>query len=69
MTELLAKAFVVAGSLPEALQDEIAATILADIEDEARWAESFARSSDRLAELAAEAADEVRGRRAMSRDT
>jgi hypothetical protein len=51
-----------ARALPEPEQDAIAAVILAEIEDERRWAEAFARSHDALAELAREALVEDRAR-------
>jgi hypothetical protein len=41
-------------------QDAIAALILEELEEERRWDESFARSPDLLARLAAEAMDEYR---------
>jgi len=55
MTELLERAVAQAKQLPENEQDTIAAIILEEMEDEARWQEKFARSQDVLAKLAAEA--------------
>lgn len=55
MTQMLEAAIRAAKALPEADQDAIAAAILEWIEDERRWAESFARTHEALAELAREA--------------
>ena len=52
MTEMLEKAIARARQLPEDQQDTIAALILEEIEDEARWDSSFARSHDVLERLA-----------------
>jgi regulator of sirC expression with transglutaminase-like and TPR domain len=52
MTQLLDQALAELRSLSEAEQDAIAAVILAEIDDEKRWDESFARSQDQLARLA-----------------
>ena len=45
--------------LPEAEQDRIAQVILNEIEDEARWQASFAKSQDQLAALAAAAREDI----------
>jgi hypothetical protein len=55
MTQLLDKAVCEAAKLPEPEQDALAAILLAEIESERRWSESFAKSQDALAELANEA--------------
>lgn len=55
MTPLLQQAIRTAGELPEVEQDALAAAILEWIEDQRRWAESFARTHEALAELAREA--------------
>jgi hypothetical protein len=68
MTRLLEQAIRAAEALPEAEQDAIAASILAEIEDERRWADAFARSADRLAELAREALAEHRAGRTLPLD-
>ncbi|WP_242062415.1 hypothetical protein [Nostoc punctiforme] len=47
-------------TLPATEQDAIAAMILAELEDQRRWDEAFARSPDMLAKLAAEAMAEYR---------
>lgn len=60
MTQLLEEAFRAAQALPEAEQNALAASILAEIEDERRWSTAFERSPDILAELAAEALNEHR---------
>jgi hypothetical protein len=60
MTELLEQAIAKLKTLPLDEQDSIAAMILAELEDERRWDESFARSPDLLAKLAAEAMAEYR---------
>ena len=60
MTKMLEKAVARANQLPEDQQDAIAALILEEIEDEARWDDSFARSHDVLERLAAEADEEDR---------
>ena len=59
MTSLLERALRKAARLPEAEQDRIAQVILDEIEDEARWRASFARSQDRLAALASGAREEI----------
>jgi len=58
MTKLLEKAFEEAGRLPEEEQNSIASWLLAEIESEKRWADSFARSADKLSSLAREAQQE-----------
>lgn len=65
MTRALEQAFRAARALPEAEQNALAAVILAEIEDERRWTEAFARSHDVLAELAREALTEGCARSAL----
>lgn len=60
MTELLECAIARLQALPESEQDAIASLILEEIEDDQRWDESFSRSSDILAKLAAIAMAEYR---------
>ncbi len=60
MSQLLEQAVAQVRKLPEADQEAIAALILAEIEDERRWEESFARSGDKLKALAERAAEQVR---------
>jgi hypothetical protein len=55
MTQLLNKAISEAAKLPEQEQDALASILLAEIESEERWTETFAKSQDLLAELAGEA--------------
>jgi hypothetical protein len=59
MTSLLEKALREAAQLPESEQDRIARLILDEIEDEARWQNSFERSQDQLAALASAARKEI----------
>jgi uncharacterized coiled-coil DUF342 family protein len=58
MTELLKKAFEAVSKLPPEAQDAIAARVLMELEDESRWDEAFARSEDKLAQMADEAIEE-----------
>ncbi|MGH2412284.1 MAG: hypothetical protein ACRDEA_01015 [Microcystaceae cyanobacterium] len=60
MTELLEQAIAQLKTLPVSEQDAIAAIILEELEDEARWDATFAKSQDVLAKLAAEAIAEYR---------
>lgn len=62
---MLERAIHAAKGLPQADQDALAAEILAWIEDERRWAESFARTHQALAELAREALAEHHGRETL----
>ncbi|WP_414572034.1 hypothetical protein [Nostoc sp. CCY 9925] len=68
MTELLELAISRLKSLPATEQDAIAAIILAELEDERRWDEAFARSPDILAKLAAEAMAEYRAGKTQDLD-
>lgn len=58
MTELLKQAFDKASTLPEELQDVIAEELLADIEAEGRWDETFKKTGDKLGKLADKALEE-----------
>ncbi|WP_042341253.1 hypothetical protein [Calothrix sp. PCC 7507] len=60
MTERLEQAITRLKTLPTDQQDAIATLILEELEDERRWDESFARSPNLLAQLAAEAMTEYR---------
>ena len=60
MSRLLEEAVAEARKLPDAEQEVIAALILEEIEEERRWEESFARSPEKLARLAARATEQVR---------
>jgi hypothetical protein len=55
MTELLEQAIARLKTLTPNNQNAIATLILEELEDDQRWDESFARSPDLLAKLAAEA--------------
>lgn len=63
MSPLLDQAVAEARKLPDAEQDAIAALILAEIEDDRRWEESFARAPGKLAALAARAEEQVQAGR------
>lgn len=60
MTALAERAVRELSRLPDADQDAIAAVLLDEIEDEARWKDLFARSQDVLARMADEALAENR---------
>jgi len=60
MTERLEQAIAQLKTLSTAQQDAIASLILAELEEEQRWDDSFARSPNLLAKLAAEAMAEHR---------
>jgi hypothetical protein len=64
-TPMLEQAIRAAKALPEGDQDALAAAMLEWIEDERRWAESFARSHEALAELAREALAEHHARQTL----
>ena len=68
MTELLEQAIAQLKTLPTDKQDAIATLILEEIEDERRWDESFARSPDLLANLAADAMVEYRASKTQELD-
>ncbi len=58
MTKLLKELIDKLSKLSPARQDELAAWLLAEMEDEARWDKSFAESQDALEKLANEALEE-----------
>lgn len=60
MTELLKKAIEAISKLPPESQDAIAARVLLELEDEARWDEAFASSQDKLARMADQAIAEFK---------
>jgi hypothetical protein len=60
MTKLLKEVLARVANLPDAEQDALAAVILAELEDERRWADAFAQSQDALERLADEALAEDR---------
>ncbi len=63
MTQLLEEALTEVRKLPESEQDAIATLILAELEDERRWQETFARSQDQLARLAAKVREDIQAGR------
>jgi hypothetical protein len=67
MTELLETAVARLKTLPTDEQDAIVTPILDELEEE-RWDESFARSPDLLAKLAAEAMVEYRSGKTQELD-
>lgn len=58
MTQLLERAFNQISLLPETEQDAVASLLLAELDSEHRWSDSFASSQDELARLAEEALQE-----------
>lgn len=60
LTDLLAIAFEEAQKLSEESRDALAKQLLKDIEEEIRWDESLAKSSDVLATLSEKAKEEYR---------
>jgi hypothetical protein len=68
MTQMLEEAIRVVKELPALGQDAIASAMLAEVEDERRWAEAFARSHDVLEALAREALEEHRAGRTLPLD-
>ncbi len=52
MTELLERAIKAMKELPPGEQDAIAALILEEIADEQAWDEAFARTQDKLGQIA-----------------
>jgi hypothetical protein len=66
MMQLLEQALTEIKKLPEPEQDAIAALILDELADERRWQESFARSQDQLARVAAKAREDIRAGRVQS---
>ncbi|HEY9298820.1 MAG TPA: hypothetical protein VIQ31_21185 [Phormidium sp.] len=68
MTELLEQAIERLKTLPASEQDAIAAMILEELEDKIRWNETFKRSQDSLALLAAEAMAEYRAGKTQELD-
>ena len=63
MTTLLEQAIDKLRELPYSEQDAMAAIILDELADEGRWDAAFARSQDRLAEIAEHVRAEIRARR------
>ena len=67
MTQLLQQAIGEIQKLPDADQDAIAALILAELEDERRWDEQFARSQPQLANLAEKVREDIRAGRVQEK--
>jgi len=55
VTQLLERAFTEASKLPEKEQNAFASLLLAELESEQRWAQTFVSTQDQLATLADEA--------------
>ena len=68
MTERLEQAIAQLKTLSTAQQDAIATLILAELEEEQRWDDSFTRSPNLLAKLAAEAMAEHRSGKTQELD-
>ncbi|NCR24284.1 MAG: hypothetical protein GPJ27_21415 [Microcystis aeruginosa L111-01] len=68
MTERLEQAIAQLKTLSTDQQDAIAALILAELEEEQRWDDSFTRSPNLLAKLAAEAMAEHRSGKTQELD-
>ncbi len=60
MTRLLERAITEIQNLPPTDQDAIASLILEEIADDRRWDEAFAKSHDRLAQIAEQVRAEIR---------
>jgi hypothetical protein len=60
MTQLLERALEEVRKLSATDQDAIASLILEEIQDEQLWDETFARSQDKLARMAAKAREDIR---------
>lgn len=63
MTKLLERAFAEVSKLPEDVQDRVAAQLMEELADAAKWDAAFAASADKLEKLAAEALEEYRAGR------
>lgn len=68
MTELLERAIARLKTLPTTEQDAIATLIMEELEEDQQWDESFVRSPDLLAKLAAEAMVEHRAGKTQDLD-
>ena len=58
MNKSLQRAFDAAAQLPPDEQDAIGAWLLAELQSEQKWTDSFARSQETLASLASDAVEE-----------
>lgn len=68
MTKLFQQVIAQIEKLPPDKQDAIATLILEELEEDQRWDDSFARSPDLLAQLAAEAMAEYRAGKTQELD-
>ena len=68
MTHLLERAFTEASKLPEAEQNAFASLLLAELESERRWSQSFAATQDSLAKMADEAVAEFEAGQTLPMD-
>lgn len=68
MTQLLERALEEVQRLSPADQDAIASIILAEIEDEELWDQTFAGSQDKLARMAAKAREDIKAGRTKNLD-
>jgi dihydroneopterin aldolase len=64
MSALLEKAFEEAKRLPENLQDELAAELLEDFENERRWQETLSKPQPKLSALGQRALERSRAGKA-----
>jgi hypothetical protein len=67
MTQLLQQALDAVNRLAPPEQDAIAALILDELADEQRWDDAFARSQDKLAQLAAKAKADIAAGRVVNK--
>jgi len=63
MTAILSQAFDKAAKPPEVMQEQIALQLLEDIEAEFKCTQTFAKSQDKLAKLAAKARTDIKAGR------
>jgi hypothetical protein len=68
MTQLLERALAEIQKLSSTDQDAIATIILEEIQDEEIWDETFARSQDKLARMAAKTRGDIRAGRVRNLD-
>jgi hypothetical protein len=68
MTQLLQRAFTEASKLPDAEQDAFASLLLAELESERRWSQSFAATQDQIDKMADEALAEFEAGQTLPMD-
>lgn len=66
MTKLLEQAIAELNKLPAEKQDDMAAVILDDLNDDKQWEDSFAKSQDALSRWAQKVRDDIRAGRVRS---